>query len=269
MLRVLNCTFGAGIPSWAHRALRRVTGFGIYDPLGLRLLRNPPVERSGPGCRRTRQFPPAGGPVRLSRRPAEWTRTRQTRSVGRSGVSTAATRPPTAISSISASAFPRICCSAGATPGRCYELAFKDRLDARQLRPATRGYQGADWHLSFTRDAVADRLGECRTHPFASELIDLDYADQMLASWPARWTAGEHVPAISQRPPGGRRRRRLYQDELLGCLDQSFFLHRLQELLRLGRALLVADLEVAKELVPNSESFAAARAFARRSSPRH
>lgn len=69
-----------------------------------------------------------------------------------------------------------------------YEMAFEDRLDPRQLRPRTRGYQGADWYLSFTRQAVAERLQDCRQHPYVRELIDVDYVDEMLASWPACWT---------------------------------------------------------------------------------
>ena len=189
VLRVLNCTFGAGIPSWAHRALRRVTGFGIYDPLGLRLLREP--YRSSVAARVADELGDSRPPADPFGFRADLLSDQDpSNALGRAiwGIDG---RDPTADRDLVDFCFsvPAHLLLGGGNARPLYELAFKDRLDARQLRPATRGYQGADWHLSFTRDAVADRLGECRTHPFASELIDLDYADQMLASWPARWTA--------------------------------------------------------------------------------
>jgi asparagine synthase (glutamine-hydrolysing) len=68
-----------------------------------------------------------------------------------------------------------------------YELAFGDRLDPRQLRPIKRGYQAAVWDWVFTPVIVATRLRQSRRHPDVREVIDLDYADRLLASWPRRW----------------------------------------------------------------------------------
>lgn len=188
-LRVLNCTFGARLPAWAHRALRRATGFGIYDPLGLRLLRQP--YRSSVAAQVAHDLGDSRPPADPFRFRADMlTDQDPSNSVGRViwGVDG---RDPTADRDLIDFCFsvPAPLLLGGSNARPLFELAFKDRLDVRQLRPATRGYQGADWYLFFTRDAVAERLHECRNHHLVEELLDLDYADKMLAAWPARWCA--------------------------------------------------------------------------------
>ena len=187
VLRVLNCTFGGRMPLWAHRRLRRLTGFQISEPLGLRLLREP--FRSSVAALVASElgdFRPPADPFVFR---AEMLAAQDpSNSVGRAmwGIDG---RDPTADRNLVDFCFsiPAHLLLGGHNARPLYEMAFEDRLDPRQLRPRTRGYQGADWYLSFTRQAVAERLGECRQHACVGELIDLDYADEMLASWPACW----------------------------------------------------------------------------------
>ena len=187
LLRVVNWTFGGRVPLWVYRQVRRATGLQISAPAGLRLLREPFRSKI------TAMVLAEVGDPRPPANPfgfrAEILETHDPANlVGRAlwGIDG---RDPTTDRDLVDFCFEipahLLVRPQGGRP--LYELAFQERLDPRQLRPRQRGYQGADWDLSFTSQAVAAQLDKSREHPYVRELIDLEYVDRLIASWPTRW----------------------------------------------------------------------------------
>ena len=79
----------------------------------------------------------------------------------------------------------------GSSQRPLFELAMQSRLPPEVIRQESRGYQGADWYLLFTRDAVRQEFARHSGHELVRELLDVDYLDSLIDRWPTsgweRW----------------------------------------------------------------------------------
>lgn len=185
-LRVLNWTFGGSLPPWLHRAAARLFGGGGPSGAGLPLLREPYRPRARSAVLRQTDRRGLGDPftfrsrLLLDQDPSNtmallW------------GVDV---REPVADRDLIDFCFSipvRLLVGPPGTRPLC-DRAFGSRLGWRSGEVRLRGYQGADWYCSFTRERVQAELARHRSHELVRELIDLDHVDRMLANWPSQWT---------------------------------------------------------------------------------
>jgi asparagine synthase (glutamine-hydrolysing) len=185
-LRLANWTVGGTLPHSLHRAALRIAGRSAGNRAGLPLLREPyrAAVRAAVAIQ-TDVRPPSDafayrGDLLLEQDPGDTL----------SLISGMDVLDPTADRDLIEFCFnipARLLIGPPGTRPLC-DRAFGPRLgwQAGEVRP--RGYQGADWYLSFTRKRIEEALEAPRRHDLVRELIDLDYVDRMLASWPAEWS---------------------------------------------------------------------------------
>jgi hypothetical protein len=185
-LRVLNWTFGGSLPMWFHRAGARIFGGGASSEGGLPLLCEPHQQNVRSAVLRQTDRRGLGDPfASRSRLLLDQDPTNAMALLW--GVDV---REPVADRDLIEFCFnipARLLIGRPGTRPLC-DRAFGPRLGWQPGEVRPRGYQGADWYLSFTRERIVEALDQPRRHELVRELIDLDHVDRMLADWPAEWT---------------------------------------------------------------------------------
>jgi asparagine synthase (glutamine-hydrolysing) len=185
-LRVLNWTFGGSLPTWMHRAGSLMVGGGGPIHAGLPLLREAHRHKVRSAVLRQTDRRGLGDPFAFRGRLL----LDQDPSSAMALLWGVDVREPVADRDLIEFCFSvpaRLLVGPPGTRPLC-DRAFGARLGwpAGSVRP--RGYQGADWYLSFTPERIVEALAQPRRHELVRELIDFDHVDRMLANWPAEWT---------------------------------------------------------------------------------
>lgn len=103
----------------------------------------------------------------------------------------------------------------GGLPRSLARRAFRDRLPAALVEERRKGYQLADWHegLSGARGQVAADVERLRNVAPATDILDVEWMEALLAEWP---TSGWHRAAVARK----------YRLALLRGISAGHFLRR-------------------------------------------